>query len=104
QYRPMRAFYVFLNVKKLCLAGIGERGVLSAIASWVAGDRGQDLFLHVGGLANEHHLDWVKRKRLQVGDDIRVKIVEAGSADKPVRKRRVHSRRNAQSEKTLRPH
>jgi len=84
----MRAFNVSLNGKKLCLAGVGERGVLSAIVSWVAGDRRADLFLEVGGLANEEHVDWVKQKRLQVGDEIRVKIVEGGSADKPVRTRR----------------
>lgn len=57
--------------------------------SWVARDRGEDLFVHVGGLANEEHIDWVKQKRLKVGDEIRVKIVEARSADKPVRKRRI---------------
>lgn len=32
---PMRSFNVSLNGKKLCLAGVGERGVLSAIISWV---------------------------------------------------------------------
>jgi len=86
----MRAFSVSLNGKKLCLAGVGERGVLSAIVNWVATDRGADLFMHVGGLANEEHVDWVKQKRLQVGDEIRVKVVEARSVDKPVRKRRIH--------------
>jgi hypothetical protein len=87
----MRAFSVSLNRKKLCLAGVGERGVLSAIVNWVAGDRGgAELFMHVGGLANEEHIDWVKQKRLQVGDEIRVKVVEAKSVDKPVRERRIH--------------
>jgi hypothetical protein len=86
----MRAFNISLNRKKLCLAGVGERGVLSAIVNWVAGDHGADLFMHVGGLANEEHIDWVKQKSLQVGDEIRVKIVEARSVDKPVRKRRIH--------------
>jgi hypothetical protein len=86
----MRAFSISLNRKKLCLAGVGERGVLSAIVNWVAGDQGADLFMHVGGLANAEHIDWVKQKPLQVGDEIRVKIVEARSVDKPVRKRRIH--------------
>ena len=86
----MRAFNVSLNGKKLCLAGVGERGVLSAIMSLVARDRGEDLFLQVGGLANEEHIDWVKQKRLRVADEIRVKIVETGSADRPVRRRRIH--------------
>jgi hypothetical protein len=57
----MRSFDVSLNRKNLCLAGVGERGVLSAIISWVAGDRGEDLFIQVGGLANEEHIDWVKQ-------------------------------------------
>lgn len=86
----MLSFNVSLNGKKLCLAGVGERGVLSEIISWVAGDRGTDLFLEVGGLANEEHIDWIKQKRLQVGDEIRVKIIDAGSVDKPVKKRRIH--------------
>lgn len=86
----MRSFNVSLNGKKLCLAGVGERGVLSAIISWVGEDRGEDLFIHVGGLANEEHIDWVKQKGLQVGDEIRVKIVESGSADECVRRRRNH--------------
>jgi len=84
----MRAFNVSLNGKKLCLAGVGERGVLSAIVSWVAGDRGEDLFLHVGGLANEEHIDWVRQKHLRVGDEIRVKVLESRSNDKAVRRRR----------------
>ncbi len=86
----MRAFKVSLNGKKLCLAGVGGHGVLSAIISWVAGDRGEDLFIEVGGLANEEHIDWVKQKPLRVGDEICIKIVELGSADEPVRRRRNH--------------
>lgn len=40
--------------------------------------------LQVGGLANEEHLKWTRLKRLRVGDEIRVKIVEAASVDRPV--------------------
>jgi hypothetical protein len=87
----MRAFKVSLNGKKLCLAGVGEPGVLSAIVNWVAGaGRGEDLFMEVGGLANEEHVAWIKQKHVRVGDEIRVKIVEAGSVDRPVQKRRTH--------------
>jgi hypothetical protein len=56
----------------------------------VAGDRGEDLFIEVGVLANEEHIDWVKQKPLQVGDEICVKVVESESADEPVRRRRNH--------------
>jgi len=86
--QPMRTFKVSLNGKKLCLAGVGERGVLSVIISRVAGVRGEDLSIDVGGLANEEHMDWVRQKPLQVGDEIRVQIVEAGSPDEPTRRRR----------------
>ena len=84
----MRAFKVSLNGKKLCLAGVGERGVLSAIVNWVAGERGADLFMDVGGLANEEHVTWIKQKQLRVGDKVVVKIIKAGSVDKPVEKHR----------------
>jgi hypothetical protein len=82
----MRAFKVTLNGKKLCLAGVGDRGVLTAIVDWVAHDRGERLSLQVGGLANEEHLQWMGPKRLRVGDEIRVKIVETASVDKPATK------------------
>jgi len=84
----MLSFKVSLNGKKLCLAGIGKRGVLSAILNWVASDRGEDVFLHVGGLANEEHTDWIDHKCLQVGDEIRVEICDADSVDDPIQKRR----------------
>lgn len=77
-----------MNGKKLCIAGVGDRGVLSAIISWVAGDRDEDLFLHVGGLVNEEHIDWIDHTRLQIGDEIRVQICDVESGDDPWRKRR----------------
>ena len=82
----MRALNVSLNDKQLCVAGVGARGVLSAIVSWVAGDRGEDLFLQVGGLSNGEHTDWVKQKPLQVGDEVRVRIVESESSDKAIKR------------------
>ena len=86
----MRAFKVTLNGKKLCLAGVGDRGVLTAIVDWVAHDRGEQLSLQVGGLANEAHLKWTGQKRLRVGDEIRVKIVEAASVDRPIKRRPIN--------------
>lgn len=46
--------------------------------------------MHVGGLANEEHMDWIKPKHLQIGDEICVKIVESESADEPERRRWNH--------------
>jgi len=85
----MLAFEVSLNGDKLCLAGIGNHGVLSSIVSWVArpGETG-DLFLSVGGLFSptEQHVDWVRTRYLSAGDEIRVRIVEADCVDKPSEK------------------
>jgi len=48
----MRAFEVHLNGKRLCVAGIGEDGVLTAIITDVARKDGNDLDLTVGGLVS----------------------------------------------------
>ena len=97
----MRAFDVSLNGKKVCLAGIGDDGVLSAIVNWVAGDRAADLFLEVGGLVNpiREHVAWLEQKPLRVGDEIRIKIVETTSTDKPIKKHRIDPAEELRSQK-----
>jgi hypothetical protein len=89
----MRAFKISVNGKKLCVAGIGDEGVLSAIVNWVAGVRGKsrgdgDLFLHVGGLVSPTnvHVAWATQKPLQIGDEIRIKVVETPVVDEPIEK------------------
>jgi hypothetical protein len=86
----MRAFDVSLNGKKLCRAGIGHDGVLSAIVDWVVKRGSGDLFLEVGGLVStvDEHVSWVNQKPLQVGDTIKVTIVEAELVDEPTQKQR----------------
>jgi hypothetical protein len=85
----MRAFEVYSNNKKICLAGIGDDGVLTAIVHWVTKKGSGDLFLTVGGLVSpvSEHVSWVKQD-LQVGDVITVKIVEASSTDTPRKRTR----------------
>lgn len=80
----MRAFEVQLNGKRLCLAGVGERGVLTAIIEHIAGLNGSNLNLNVGGLFSStwKHVRW-RNRRLKVGDEILIKIVESESVDKP---------------------
>ncbi len=99
----MRAFKVYLNGKRLCLAGIGDDGVLTAITNWVAGGRykAADLFLEVGGLVSptREHVKWVKQKPLQLGDEIRVEIVEAVSVDEPIERYRADSTRDLTNQK-----
>jgi hypothetical protein len=66
----MRAFEVALNGKKLCLAGIGDDGVLTTIVSWVTRGGKGDSFLRVGGLITpvNEHVAWTEHKPLRVGD------------------------------------
>lgn len=82
----MRAFEVFTNGKRLCLAGIGDDGVLTAIVSFAAKkDREiNDLRLNVGGLISPLHesVTWTN-EHLNVGDEITVRIVEANTPDSP---------------------
>ncbi len=85
----MRAFEVYSNDRKLCVAGIGDDGVLTAIVNWVAEKGNGDLFLTVAGLVSpvSEHVNWV-RQDLAVGDTITVKIVEASSTDVPRSRKR----------------
>lgn len=80
----MKAFDVHLNGKKLCTSGFSERNVvLTAIVDYVG--PGEDLLaLTVGGLIcpKEEHVRWVHCK-LRIGDEVKLKIVEADSADEP---------------------
>jgi hypothetical protein len=98
----MRAFKTYVNGKNLCVAGIGVDGVLSVIVNWVGGGRGPaDLFLEVGGLDSpaQEHVVWVRQKPLRVGDEIRVKIVDAASVDAPIERYRTDSAKDQKNQK-----
>lgn len=98
----MRAFKIYLNGKNLCLAGIGSDGVMSMIVNWVGGGRGPaDLFLEVGGLDSptQEHVSWVRQKALQIGDEIRVKIVDAEAVDAPSERYRRDSAKDLRNQK-----
>jgi hypothetical protein len=86
----MKAFQLHLNGKKLCVAGVGENGVLSAIVDCVT-VRGRDMLqISVGGFISSkaEHVGWLEQRKLQTGDQIRIKIVEVESADSPRTRRR----------------
>lgn len=87
----MRAFEVFTNGKRLCLPGIGDDGVLTAIVSFAAkkGRGVDDLRLNVGGLISPVHenVTWMN-ERLNVGDEVTVRIVEVGAPDSPSERER----------------
>jgi hypothetical protein len=97
----MRAFEVSLNRKKLCLAGIGDDGVLTAIVHWVPRKGEGDLFLTVGGLISpvSEHVTWV-RQDLSVVDEISVRIVETSSTDKPIKRERTHPAEDVKYQKS----
>ena len=53
--------------------------------------RGRDMLqISVGGFisSKEEHVGWLEQRKLQTGDQIRIKIVEVESADSPRTRRR----------------
>jgi hypothetical protein len=87
----VKAFVVTVNGQRLCTAGIGPNGVLSAIIDWVGGGRnrpsGGDFGFHVGGLDSRtgEHVDWTTPE-LKVGDSVTVEIVEIDEVDPEARR------------------
>jgi len=81
----MICFEVWVNGEKICLAGVGESGVLNAIIDGARKQRKSNL--HIGGLVNDEYVHWTKKEHiLEVGDEVTIKIVEADTANEPIRK------------------
>ena len=85
----MIAFEVSLNGEKVCVAGVGELGVLSGHVCWVRRegeeiDLETELTLGVGGLLTPSNEDmrWPPRN-LAVNDVVQFKIVNADIVDAP---------------------
>jgi hypothetical protein len=81
----MIAFEVFINGHRICLAGVGNDGVLNAIVNWLGrSDSVGDIFLRVGGLDcnTREFLRW-NPPSIGVGAEILVRVVEANSVDLP---------------------
>lgn len=82
----MKAFLVRVNGKRLCIAGVGPLGVLTAAVYWVGGGpqrRKEEHFgFHIGGLDNRtgEHLDYTT-PQLRVGDKVSIEIVETEVVD-----------------------
>ena len=101
----MTVFDVYLNGRKMCRAGVGANGVLTALVTWThtrraaAGPRGRartDTQLEVGGLADDTHRTWVER-RLKAGDRVTVWVVNGDSFDHPARVETSDSERRQQA-------
>jgi hypothetical protein len=80
----VKAFVVLVNGERLCTAGIGGNGVLTTIVSWVGRGRRGHFHMHVGGLDSrtDQHIRW-EVPAVRVGDEITVRVVEAGAVDPP---------------------
>jgi hypothetical protein len=94
----MIALAVYLNKKKLTVAGTDDLCVLNAIVNAVGelgkstvplGKRGKlDLWLSVSGLtsrsdgAEDEHLRWIGHRRLRVGDKVTVQLVRTDRPDR----------------------
>jgi hypothetical protein len=96
----MRAFEVYLNGKRLCVAGIGDNGVLTTIIDHVSGHGRNEQHVRIGGLVNatDEHVHW-GLKRLKTGDEVLVKIVESISVDRPTKRRKRDPKEELKREK-----
>ena len=94
----MIAFKISINGKKLCVAGVRDFGVLSAIVTWVRRPpeqtrrrRGieEELTAQIAGLDSHvhEHVRWLSR-RLRVGDRLAIEIVDAARVDRPTERYR----------------
>ena len=86
---------VYLNGKKICVAGAGDSGfTLANIAvlpnrpeklekGWPLAD------LDVGGVIDNEHLHWtdLEKSHLEIGDVVTFKVVESDTADEPLRRK-----------------
>jgi hypothetical protein len=96
----MRAFKVYLNRKRLCVAGIGDDGVLNTMVDYVAGHGRNEVYLRVGGLIvpTMDHVLW-RNQKLKTGDEVRVKIIESSSIDRPKERHRRDSKQELRAQK-----
>ena len=81
----MICFEVWVNGEKICLAGVGESGVLNAIID--GGNKQRKSNLHIGGLVNDEYVRWTEKGHYrEVGDELTIKSLEADTAYEPVLK------------------
>lgn len=96
----MRAFEVFLNGKRLCIAGIGADGVLTTTVTYCPVRGKDDTRLYVGGLVlpQDEHVFW-KEAVLVDGDELLIKVANTKSVDKPRKRSRRDPAERAKAEK-----
>jgi hypothetical protein len=88
----MIAFEVYLNGEKLCTAGLGDLGVVSAILGWRGtqpykdgtAPEGPALDFSVRDLTSPaaEHVEWA-HPEVHLNDEIRIRLVESTLVDEP---------------------
>jgi hypothetical protein len=82
----MKAFLIRVNGKRICKAGVGPNGVLTAIVNWVGSSTKRtaqgDFGFHVGGIDGRtgEHVNY-NTPSLNVGDKVSVEILESDQVD-----------------------
>ena len=91
----MTIFDVYVNDRKLCRAGVGADGVLTAIVRWVKltgipatkarrlREPVEETALDVGGLSKDVHQRWLEGRGLKAGDRVTIVIGTANASDPP---------------------
>jgi hypothetical protein len=95
----MRAFEIYINGERLCLAGVSNASVFTAIIEYVGRDE-EDLHLHVGGslIPEQEYVTWQDRS-LSVGDDVRIRILESDKVDAPTERSPTNPEQDIQAQK-----
>lgn len=89
----MIAFKVRLNYQQLAIAGATDMSVMSTHVTALGLGRGAHVDLHVGGLTQSRegeegdHVDWVRSRRLNVGDFVSIEIVDTDEFSPVVQRR-----------------
>jgi len=81
----MHALEFLLNGKRVCVAAPGEDGlVMSNVAMTESLDTPGTCAVHlrVGGVRDDHHLEWLRRS-LAVGDIVEIRVIDAAQSDPP---------------------
>jgi hypothetical protein len=114
----MICFEVYRNGQKICTAGIGDYGVLTAILTWVShhpeslarwaaegspNTEPTEMDFSVGGLYDNNssvveHLKWA-RLPIVVGDEISIRVVDSQTTDPPSERRQDDPARDVERKK-----
>ena len=108
----MIVFEVFLNGRRVARAGAKDLGVLTTsvaavgrlgpLAKGMPSD--SELHLSVGGLTSrgkgeDEHVNWISVAKVEVGDEVRIRVSDAQRAEKPKSKKKANAQPRPASDK-----